>query len=205
MNAKIVLTLVSITIIIYDPLVAFISITLFYILMYIFVRTTLVKNGKILPKTATQCFKLIDEGFGSIEDVLLLDRSYDFINKFETEGNSLDQSTNVNSTLGQVLHFFIEPLAFSTVIGLVLVLIKTHQVNPGHILPILSFYVLAYFKLLPAPQQLYLSVTQIKSNIVAIEHLEACVKKPKVLISKSTPQLVLRKSGKLRRYHRYLS
>ena len=53
MNAKIVLTLVSITIIIYDPLVAFISITLFYILMYIFVRTTLVKNGKILPKTAT--------------------------------------------------------------------------------------------------------------------------------------------------------
>ena len=199
MNAKVVLTLViSITIIIYNPVVAFVGLTLFslsYILMYKFVRTTLVKNGRTLSAVATQRFKLMNEGFGGIKDVLLLDRSYDFIDRFETEGSSLAKATSVSSTLGQVPRFFIELLAFGAMIGLVLILIKTHQGNLGQVLPILAFYALACFKLLPALQQIYLSITQIKSNIAAFENLkedlEASIERPKVLSKKSIPQLNL--------------
>lgn len=200
MNAKIILTLViSITIIIYNPLVALVGLTLFslsYILMYKFVRTTLVKNGRTLSAVATQRFKLMNEGFGGIKDVLLLDRSYDFIERFETEGSSLAKATSVSSTLGQIPRFFIELLAFGAMIGLVLILIKIHQGNLGQVLPILAFYALACFKLLPALQQIYLSITQIKSNIAAFENLEedliASVEKPIVLSKKSIPQLKLK-------------
>lgn len=199
MNAKVVLTLViSISIITYNPLVALVGLTIFslsYILMYKFVRTTLVKNGRTLSAVATQRFKLLNEGFGGIKDVILLDRSYDFIDRFEAESNSFAKASSMSSTIGQVPRFFIELLAFGAMIGLVLLLIKTHQGNLGQILPILAFYALACFKLLPALQQIYLSVTQIRSNIAAFENikedLEASVEKPKILTKQSIPQLNL--------------
>lgn len=199
MNAKVVLTLViSISIITYNPLVALVGLTIFslsYILMYKFVRTTLVKNGRTLSAVATQRFKLLNEGFGGIKDVILLDRSYDFIDRFKAESNSFAKASSMSSTIGQVPRFFIELLAFGAMIGLVLLLIKTHQGNLGQILPILAFYALACFKLLPALQQIYLSVTQIRSNIAAFENikedLEASVEKPKILTKQSIPQLNL--------------
>lgn len=51
---------------------------------------------------------------------------------------------------------------------LVLVLIKIHDGNISEVLPILSVYALAGFKLLPAFQQIYSSITSIKGNISAL-------------------------------------
>lgn len=54
-------------------------------------------------------------------------------------------------------------------IGLVLLLIKWHDGNLGAVLPILAVYALAAFKLLPALQQIYSSVAQIKGSLAAFE------------------------------------
>jgi len=173
MNAKVILALfISISILIYNPFVAISGLLMFvtgYLLMYKFVRKALVLNGRRLSSSATNRFRLMNEGFGGIRDVLLLDRNKDFIDRFSIEGNVQAKAQGLNQTIAQVPRFFIELLAFGAMVGLVLILIKTYDGNLGAVLPILAAYALACFKLLPALQQIYISITQIKGNIAAYE------------------------------------
>lgn len=176
MNAKVVLAIfISISIIIYNPIVALAGLLMFslgYLLMYKFVRKALVLNGTTLSSVATNRFRLMNEGFGGIKDVLLLNRNKDFIDRFAIEGNIFAKAQGLNTTISQVPRFFIELLAFGAMIGLVLILIKTHHGDLGAVLPILAVYALACFKLLPALQQIYASVTTMKGNTAAFESVK---------------------------------
>ncbi|MDN5733392.1 ABC transporter ATP-binding protein [Psychrobacter celer] len=173
MNAKIVLAVfISISIVIYDPLIAVLGLVIFslaYLLLYRLVRERLMANGQRLSRISTERFRLMNEGFGGIKDVLLLDRSHDFIKSFQDSGKVFAHAQGTNIAISQVPRYFIELIAFGAMISLVLLLIKLHAGNLGEVLPILAVYALAAFKLLPALQQIYSSISQIKGNIAAFE------------------------------------
>ncbi|WP_201577009.1 ABC transporter ATP-binding protein [Psychrobacter okhotskensis] len=173
MNAKLVLALfISISIVIYDPLIAILGLFIFslaYFLLYRLVRKKLVSNGQKLSEIWTERFRLMNEGFGGIKDVLLLNRSHDFIALFHESGKVSSRAQGTNVAISQVPRYFIELIAFGAMISLVLVLIKVHSGNLGEVLPVLAVYALAAFKLLPALQQIYSSISVIKGNIAAFE------------------------------------
>lgn len=173
MNAKVVLaTLISVSILIYNPIIAIVGLFIFalaYFLLYKLVRKKLVSNGQVISQVSTERFRLMNEGFGGIKDVLLLNRSQDFVKRFEESGKVFARALGLNSGISQVPRYFMELIAFGTMIGLVLLLIKLHEGNLGTVLPILAVYALAAFKLLPALQQIYSSVAQIKGNLSAFE------------------------------------
>ena len=176
MNAKVVLAVViSVSIIAYDPLTALLGLAIFslaYLILYRLVRQKLVSNGQKLSSVATERFRLMNEGFGGIKDVLLLGRSHDFVARFQQSGEVFARAQGTNIALSQVPRYFIELIAFGAMISLVLVLIKIHAGNLGEVLPILAFYALATFKLLPALQQIYSNISQIKGNTAALEAVE---------------------------------
>lgn len=203
MNAKIVLAaFISISIVIYDPLIAILGLVIFslaYFLLYSLVREKLAVNGDKLSEISTERFRLMNEGFGGIKDVLLLDRSHDFIESFQNSGKVFARAQGTNIAISQVPRYFIELIAFGAMISLVLLLIKLHAGNLGEVLPILAVYALAAFKLLPALQQIYSSVSQIKGNIAAFEavkeDLERAFNNQKPINSDSSPiPIYLRKS-----------
>ena len=173
MNSKLVLALfISISIVIYDPVIAILGLFIFslaYFVLYRLVRQKLESNGQQLSEVSTQRFRLMNEGFGGIKDVLLLNRSHDFITRFHDSGKVFARAQGTNIAISQVPRYFIELIAFGAMISLVLVLIKVHSGNLGEVLPILAVYALAAFKLLPALQQIYSSLSQIKGNTAAFE------------------------------------
>lgn len=173
MNAKVVLaTLISVSILIYNPIIAITGLFIFalaYFLLYKLVRKKLVSNGQKISQVSTERFRLMNEGFGGIKDVLLLNRSQDFVKRFEESGKVFSRALGLNAGISQVPRYFMELIAFGTMIGLVLLLIKLHEGNLGAVLPILAVYALAAFKLLPALQQIYSSIAQIKGNLAAFE------------------------------------
>lgn len=176
MNAKIVLAiLISVSILIYNPVIAVVGLLIFaiaYILLYKLVRKKLVDNGRKISQVSTERFRLMNEGFGGIKDVLLLDRSYDFINRFNSTGRVFARALGLNAGINQVPRYFMELVAFGSMIGLILVLIKLYEGNLGVVLPILAVYALAAFKLLPALQQIYSSIASIKGTSAAFEAIE---------------------------------
>ena len=173
MNSKLVLALfISISIVIYDPVIAILGLFIFslaYFVLYRLVRQKLESNGQQLSEVSTRRFRLMNEGFGGIKDVLLLNRSHDFITRFHDSGKVFARAQGTNIAISQVPRYFIELIAFGAMISLVLVLIKVHSGNLGEVLPILAVYALAAFKLLPALQQIYSSLSQIKGNTAAFE------------------------------------
>lgn len=175
-NAKLVLALfISMSIFLYDPIIAIAGLLIFicaYISFYKLVRKHLQENGEEMSQVYTQRFRLMNEGFGGIKDVLLLNRRYDFVERFQASGKAFAYARGTNSAISQVPRYFMELIAFGAMIGLVLILVKFHQGNLGTVLPILAVYALAAFKLLPAIQQIYSSVAQIKGNTAAFEAIK---------------------------------
>ena len=171
MNAKIALvTLLSLSIFLYDPTIALIGISVFgisYFFIFKGVRNFLNRNGEVISEVSAQRFTLMNEGFGGIKDVLLLGRDYDFINRFNRSGRRLAYSMGMNIAISASPRYFVELIAFGSMISLVLYLIASYEGNLGMILPVLSVYAVGGVKLLPAFQQIYTEIAAVKANIPA--------------------------------------
>lgn len=176
LNSKIILAFfISISILLYNPVVAIFGLIIFftgYFIIYKSIKNNLSKFGTSISKATSNRFRLMNEGFGGIKDIILLNRRDNFIKKFEDSGEKLARAQGLITALGGTPKYFMELLAFGTMILLVLVLIKIHDGNISEVLPILSVYALAGFKLLPAFQQIYSSIASIKGNISAFESIK---------------------------------
>lgn len=173
LNAKLTLvTFMSLTILIYNPVVALGGIAIFlaaYLLLYKTVRRFLIANGRRVSRSQAKRFKLMTEGFGGIKDLLLLRRQATFTTQFERASQKVARGMGVTQGLSDAPRYAIELVAFGSVILLVLYLLNAHQGNLGTILPALSIYALAGFKMLPAYQKIYASVSNIRSHLAAFE------------------------------------
>ena len=87
------------------------------------------------------------------------------MSRFKQTSHTLAFSQGTNTALTQVPVYLMQLIAFGSMISLVLYLISSHSGELGLILPILSVYGLATFKLIPAFQHIYSSLGAIKSNI----------------------------------------
>jgi len=175
-NARIVVALlITFSIFIYDTKVALIGLITFltaYFLLYKLVRARLEQNSKAISSMNENRFRLKNEGFGGIKDILLLGRDNDLIKQFNQSGKRLAYSLGMNSTLAYAPRYFMELVAFGSMILLILYLIATHDGNLGMILPILSVYALASFKILPSLQHIYANIAIIKGNSSAFESIK---------------------------------
>ncbi|GHC35432.1 ABC transporter ATP-binding protein [Aidingimonas halophila] len=173
MNAKLVMALLMSTVVfVYNPVVAVSALIIFsasYFVLYKTVRMKLTNNGRTISEAQNHRYQLMAEGFGGIKDVLLLGRQSLYVTQFDRKSNDLAQSMGGTQALRQVPRYAMEIIAFGGVIFLILYLLKSHQGNLGTILPVLSVYALAGFKLLPAFQQTYSSVSSIRGTLSAYE------------------------------------
>lgn len=176
MNARIVLALfISVSIFIYNPMIASIGIILFtsgYILIYKVIRNRIALYGENISTTSTDRFRLMNEGFGGIKDLLLYNRSSEFVHQFEQSGKVFARAQGVNTALSYAPRYLMELLAFGSMISLILVLLITRDGNLSQVLPVLGIYALAGFKLLPALQQTYYSITTIRGNTAAFDSIK---------------------------------
>ena len=176
MNAKLMLVLfIVVGMIIYNPLVTFAGFIIFvgsYVLLYKIVRSKLEINGDDISNINAKRFKLMSEGFGGIKEILLLGCGGFFINQFRKSGKILSAAQASNIALSQVPRYFMELLSFGSIILITLILLKKYEGNIGLILPIISVYAMAGFKLLPAIQHVYASFSHIKGNLSALNFIK---------------------------------
>lgn len=179
LNAKVILVIFTfLAILIYNPFISIIVFSFFifsYWILYIFLKKKMYSNGEQLSKEQEKRFKLMGEGFGGIKDLLLSKRQDFFINLFQKASNKYAYHFGNNQVLSQVPKYAIEFLAFSSIIILILYLLKFSKLdlNTNDILPILAVYGFAGFKMLPAFQQIYYSLSTIKGNISAYKNIRS--------------------------------
>jgi HlyD family secretion protein len=136
------------------------------------IRNRIAVYGENISTTSTDRFRLMNEGFGGIKDLLLYNRSSEFVHQFEQSGKVFARAQGVNTALSYAPRYLMELLAFGSMISLILVLLITRDGNLSQVLPVLGIYALAGFKLLPALQQTYYSITTIKGNTAAFDSIK---------------------------------
>jgi ATP-binding cassette, subfamily B, bacterial PglK len=180
-NARaVVILFIILGITIVSPVIALTSLTIFsaiYFLIFRFIKNRLNTNGVTLTNEQESRIKLIHDGFGGIKDTLILGRQHYFVERFATASEKVAIAGAINQALTQTPRYFLEFLAFS---GLILIVLSFHALNNGNIsaaLPIISLFAIAAFKILPALQILYSSLSMIQGNISALDSIKLDLEK----------------------------
>lgn len=183
LNSRVVLAVfIIITILLYDPKVALVGSSIFgttYIITFIVVRSYLKLHGRILSQVLVKRFRLINEGFGAIKEILLLGREKNYLKEFKQTGKTFAFSNGATLALTQLPRYLIELIAFGSLVLLVIYIVFTQGISSNNLLATLTIYALAGVKLLPAFQQIYANSAQIRTHIAAFESIKNDLKSSK--------------------------
>jgi len=162
--AKVALMIAIITLlVIVDPALIFIvglSLGCAYLLIFYLVRSYLFKIGEKRLKNNQLRFKAVSEAFGAAKEVKVGGLEKIFIRNFSNSAQTYARSVASSQVIAQLPRFILEAVAFGGI--LLMILYKISQsVNFNDSLPIISLYVFAGYRLMPALQQIYNSFAQL--------------------------------------------
>ena len=176
-NAKLAVSVfLIVAMIIYNPFVALIVgliLGISYVIIFLYVKNSVMRNGKIVSSTQEARYKLMSEGFGGIKEVLISGRQNFFTFNFKKNSNQWADAVGKNQAIGQLPRYIVELITFSIIVGFVIYLTsKGEENNFRTLFPVLSIYALGGLKLLPAFQSIFVYLTAIKANINAYENIK---------------------------------
>lgn len=198
-NARImVVLLISVAIFIYNPVISVLGLfifTLIYIAMYYLVRRKLYDNGKDISSASKERFQLMEDGFSSIKDIHILNCDKKFSRNFIFSGNKLAEAYGTSNGLYNVPRYLMEFIIYSSMIGLILVLLNSKSGDMSSILPTLAIFGIAALKILPSFQQIYSNAAQIKANSSALLSLKGDLISARININLGHKSLCLDSRG----------
>ncbi len=157
-----------VTLIIYEPkvtVVMVISFSTIYYLISIVLGDRLSSNSTLLDRNNKLKVKVINETFSNVRDILL-DRNFDhFVGSYEEVNKVTAQAQADNATYATSPKYIIEWMVFFSLLSLVCYYAISDDNSMAELVPLLSLYGLAAFKLLPAMQQIFNSFAVVKGNM----------------------------------------
>ena len=131
-----------------------------YILIYYLVHRYLDNIGAERLKTNMLRFNVVSEAFGASKEVKVGGLEETYIQKFSGTAKVNAQTQASSQVINQMPRFFLEAIAFG---GILLIILFKMKQSGSFIssLPIVSLYVFAGYRLMPALQSIYSSFTSL--------------------------------------------
>jgi len=154
-----------------DPSVAiFMAITLAgcYLLIVKLARRRLNDIGVSSTEAVLERYKATNEALSGIKDLKLRGSESEFLRKFSEPTKANAEYSAQSAVIAQMPKFAVETLAFGGILALIVYFIMRGD-ELGEIIPVISLYAFAGYKLMPALQQIYQGITQIQYNLPAMD------------------------------------
>ncbi len=161
-----IVSLILIGLLVLDPLLAFIAGGIIggsYLVTYVVLRRKLAHHGAVISEKNNRVQGILSESFIGIKDVKLDSLEDRYIDRFNTINVRGLKSQAFIALSGELPKFVIESISFGAILILALVLLTT-QDDIRSVVPILSIYALAGYKLLPTMQQIYKSLSSLSGH-----------------------------------------
>jgi ABC-type multidrug transport system fused ATPase/permease subunit len=132
-----------------------------YAAIYALLRNFLRRTGGERVSANHQRFEAVQEAFGSIKDVKAGGLEGIMLRRFDAPARGFAQTRAVEMVANQMPRFAIEALAFGALLAIMLYLLA----RPGglqHFLPLLAAYAFAAYRLMPALQNFYGMLVQLR-------------------------------------------
>jgi ABC-type multidrug transport system fused ATPase/permease subunit len=175
--------LIVILLIIVDPITSLIvcfSIGTIYGIIFYFIRIVLVRFGSERLKNNRLRFIAVSEAFGASKEVKIGGLEKNFIKRFSASSKIYAKTQAYVQVLSQLPRFFLEIIIFG---GLLLIVLYSMDRSEGviSILPIISLYAFAGYRLMPAIQTMYSSLAQLTYVGAALDKLYHDIKNLKTV------------------------
>ena len=164
-----------ITLVILNPKFTIFGTIIFFICYYIvfkYAEKKLEKHGKNLSLQQENRFKSINEGLGGIKHILLSNSQVKYLNLFNNASDNYSKSYTNIQVLTSSPRYLLDLVAIVAIMLIIIFTIVIDKKNSLELLPILSVFGLAGYKMLPAFQNVYFLLASVKGNFAAFNNIE---------------------------------
>ena len=138
-----------------------------YSMVFFFVRKSLAKSGVEVSIENAKRTQIAYETLGAIKDIKLLGRERDFYDRFYRPIRLYALYQSKSQMISLLPRYALETLAYGGIIVIVIYLLSV-QKDVSHTLPMLALYALAGYRLMPALQQIFVNLANLRFNISAV-------------------------------------
>lgn len=138
-------------------LIAFSFLSLTYFLIYRVTRNFLMRIGHERVKANQDRFMVVTEAFNAAKELKVSNLENAFLKRFSIPAKALARYSAIAGSIGQLPRYALEIISFGGMLLLILSLMGKNTFND--ILPLIALYIFAGYRLIPALQQIYASVT----------------------------------------------
>lgn len=156
-----------------NPTVAVTSLLLLVVAYGVILALTkkvLYRNSQVTVSANSHIYKTAVESLEGIKDIKLFGGAKIFINRFANAYTSLVKADNQSAIIGMLPKYGLEIIAFGGIF-----IIATYTLFRGHdaknVVPLISLYAYAGYRLLPAIQQIFHGVSSIRANANSLDVL----------------------------------
>ena len=156
-----------------NPVIAIATITILggvYWLIYQLARNKLHTIGTQRTTSTFQAFKTASEAMLGIKEIKLHNSEEEFIDRFALPSKKIASYTAQYSVISSMPRYLLEVIAFG---GIVIITISVVAIttDSSDIIPMISLYAVAGYRLLPALQGIYSGISSIRYNMPAFNIL----------------------------------
>lgn len=157
-----------------DPLVALLAggvLTFAYLLVYMAVQRRLSRLGEQLLTSNRTRFEVAQEAFAGIKEMKVMGLEQVYAARFREPARLSAKARASTQTLGTVPRYLIEGLAFATMVLMLFLMVDRAGGDFNAAVPTISLFAVAALRMLPALQNSYYWLTQIRSGQAALNDL----------------------------------
>ena len=156
-----------------DPLLALIvavAVGGSYFLVFVFVRSRLSTIGRQSNAANRVRHKVVSEALGGIKDLKILGRLRSYQETFSAASSDYARYQVQNGLIATLPRYAMESIAFGGILLILLYLLSVRR-DVNQALPLIALYAMAGFRLMPAIQQIFGGLAQVRFSLSSLENL----------------------------------
>ena len=160
-----------------------------YFLIFKTTKHIVLKMGQKRLRANKWIFQVVNELFGAAKEVKLGDLEIEYTKRFSAPAKILAKLSAKMALLSQIPKYLIEAVIFG---GMLLIILYKMSNNPSflEIIPVISLYAFAGYRLIPAIQSIYSSLTTIQYSLPTLDSMHKDFKDFKILEYKKNPRAI---------------
>ena len=141
-----------------------------YMLVFLFVRKRLSEYGALSTQVNRERLMAATEVLQGIKDFKLLGRTHHYLGSFSRSARDFARYQMQNGLISSLPRYAMESIAFGGILLILLFLLSVRR-DVNQALPLIALYALAGYRLLPAIQQIFGGMTQLRFGLSSLGNL----------------------------------
>ena len=150
----------------------------FYIVIFLSLKKTISKSGIERAISDKKRFFAFSQTIGAIKEIKLRNTEETYIKRFAEAALGVVKKSVKVQVISDIPRYFIEGIAFGSMIILILVMVS-NNLRSDQFIPLIALYGYAGYRLLPCLQQIYSAVTSLRFIDTPLENMCQALKDKK--------------------------